>query len=469
MNLRRLLRQRLSTPRPKWWMTLQLLLAGGRWSANIPQGIRRNLRRMIVGGILENVSDAIVNTYQSVYLLTLGASRVEIGLLSSLSNFAMPVAMLPGGRLATGRQTYKRLAILPSFVGRALLIGLIVLPYFGIPLRLLIYLAIAFAVGRAFLLHFANPAWTALLGKSVPARWRGRYFSARNIFMSGTAFVVLLLIGESIDRLGEPLGYQVALGVAVAAALGAAYTLFHLEEPSPDVPPPGGLSAAGFWKRARAQEGFLRLCTVSTLWSLGVNVASPFFLIFLVERVQVSAATLGVVSAVSTLAALPAQRLFGLWVDRKGTAWVQRLTGFLIPLVPALWSFIRHPWQAFSLQAFGGFVWAGYNLAAFNLLLEVTPEDLRPRFVAFRQSLVGVGMAAGAALGGWIAERWGYTPVFLISAAGRLFAATIFALGMAGVDPRRRLQRLGKKRLGKITSRLKIEKKAQKAKEQQEQ
>jgi MFS family permease len=171
------------------------------------------------------------------------------------------------------------------------------------------------------------------------------------------------------------------------------------------------------------------------LWSFGVNIASPFFLVFLVDQIQVSAATLGVVSALSTIAALPAQRLFGVWMDRKGIAWVKRLTGLLIPLVPGLWGFIQHPWQAFLLQVFSGFVWAGYNLSSFNFLLEITPEKARPRFVAFQQSLAGLGMAAGAGLGGWIAEAWGYTPVFLLSASGRLLAATAFALNMASIHP----------------------------------
>jgi MFS family permease len=435
MNLRQSLRNRLPLHRPNWLNLLPLFLAGGRWSVNVAVSVRKNLRRLIISGILNNISDAVVNTYQAVYLVALGASRAEIGLMSSLSNITMPIAMLPGGRLATRRGRYKPLVILPSLLGRMLLLGLIIVPNTKLNLRVLVYLSIAFAVARTFVLNFVMPAHTALLGKLVPIRWRGRYFSARNIFMGGAAFLILLGVGQLIDLLGNPLGYQVALGIAVLAALGSAFALLNLGEDAVKTSPESRASTADFLKRVREQQDFLRACGISTLWSFGVNIASPFFFVFLADQIETSSGTLGVISAVSTLASLPAQRLFGRWLDRKGTAWVKRLTGLLIPLVPGLWGFIRQPWQAIPLQIFSGFVWAGYNLSSFNFLLEITPEDTRPRFVALQQSLAGLGMAAGAGLGGWIAETSGYTAVFLSSASGRLIAALVFALSMAKVHP----------------------------------
>ena len=455
MKLRRTLRRHFSARRPRWVDRLQLLLAGGRWSANVPPLARTNLRRLILSGVLDNISDAIVNTYQAVYLVALGATRAEIGLLSSLSNVTMPVGSLPGGRLAARQRRYKRLVALPSLLGRLLLLGLVLLPSFDLPIQTLVYLAMAFAVGRALLLNLSNPARTVLLSKAVPLRWRGRYFSARNIFMGGGAFVALLLIGRGIDLLGSPLGYQAALGGAVLAALGSAAILARFQEEPAERAAEKPIGTGDFLRNLRRRKAFVRLCAVSTLWSFGVNIASPFFIIFLAEQVQAPAATLGLVSAASTLSALPGQRLFGGWLDRKGTAWVKRLTGFLIPIVPALWGFMQRPWQAYPLQLFSGFVWAGYNLATFNFLLEMTPDENRPRYVAFQQSLVGLGMAAGAALGGWIAQSWGYTPVFLISAAGRLLASAVFALGIAEVNPVRRTRRALSQRLDAISRRRK--------------
>ncbi|MEA3309993.1 MAG: MFS transporter [Chloroflexota bacterium] len=418
---------------------LPLLLAGGAWSARLPVALRRSLRRLVWDGMLSNISDSIVNVYQAVYLLALGATRAEIGLVSSLSNIAMPLAMLPGGRLAARRPQYKWLVIIPSLLGRVLLLGLVFLPYCHWRTSSIVYVAIAIAVLRVFLLNLANPAWTALLGELVPARWRGRYFSARNIFMGGAAFLALLGVGSLIDHLGTPLGYQVVFGIAVLMALGDSYLLSGITEKPLTARSPRDKHALSLWRRVRAEPAFLVTAAVDFLWGFGVSIATPFFIVYLVDEVGASASFLALSSAAATLASLPAQRIFGQLTDQRGNSWVKRLTGLIIPLVPGLWGFIRQPWQAFPLQLFSGFVWAGYNLATFNRLLEVTPEEDRATFVAVRQSVVGVGMAGGAALGGWLAETQGYRSVFLSSAGGRLLAAVAFALSMVHVQTWRRL------------------------------
>lgn len=416
---------------PVWRNRLGLLLAGGRWTAQLPVSLRRSLRWLVVDGLFVNISDPILATYQSVYLLALGASRAEIGLLSSLSSLSMPVAMVPAGRLTARSERYKGLVTLSSLLGRLFVIGFVLLPFFQAR-NLVIFLGIGFAVLRTFLLQFLLPAWTAMVANLVPSRWRGRYFSTRNILTGIASFVTLLLVGFAIDRFSEPItGYQIAFALSLLAGLAASYAFWRIDEPEPPRAPEPEQEPIGLWTRLRGDSSFLIFCGISTFWSFVVNISSPFFFVFLADEVGASAAMLGLASAVSTLAAIPAQRLFGTLTDRKGAAWVRRLTGFIIPISPALWTFMQRPWHSFPLQVIGGFAWAGYNLAAFNLLLEMTPEEGRPSFVAFFQAITGLGMAVGAAFGGALADRFGYTPVFLVSAGGRLFATLVFAWNLA--------------------------------------
>ncbi|GEM_PF-369005 len=409
---------------------LALAAAGGRWSLHLPPARRRDLRRLMGSGLFANASNTLVNTYLSVYLLALGAGRAEIGTLSSLSYLMMPAAMVPGGYLAARRRRYKWLVVWPMALARLLLLLLVFLPWLPVPLTVrLVTVGIGIATVRAFLVNLATPAWTAFLGKMVPLRWRGRYFSARNIVMGVGAFIVLLAVGKWSTALGEPRGYQAALTLAALLGLGAAYFLARVDEPlSPPPPPP---TRRGRWWR-RMEGDFLRFTAVGALWNFAVMIAGPFFLVYLVEETGASASALSIVSAVGLLAAVPGQRFFGLLNDRRGASWVQKWTGLAVPLVPAVWGFLRAPWQAYPVQLFGGFVWAGYNLASFNSLLERTPEADRAAFAAFYQAMAGLGMAGGAALGGWLAQMEGYRALFLTSAGMRFFAALLFALFVAG-------------------------------------
>ncbi len=410
---------------------LSLLAAGGRWSLHLPPARRRDLRWLMGSGLFANASNTLVNTYLSVYLLALGAGRAEIGTLSSLSNLMMPLAMVPGGYLAARRERYKGLVIWPMVMARLLLFVLVLLPWISVPLTVrLVGVGIGVATVRAFLVNLATPAWTAFLGKMVPLRWRGRYFSARNIVMGIGAFVVLLAVGRWSTALGEPRGYQFALGLAALLGLGAAFFLSRVDEPPSPLPDAAGRGRRRWWRALTPP--FLRFAAIGALWNFAVMVAGPFFLIYLVEEAGASASALSVVGAVGLLAAVPGQRLFGRWNDLRGAGWVQQWTGFIIPVIPLLWGFIRLPWQAYPLQALSGFIWAGYNLAAFNSLLERTPEAERATLAAFYQALVGFGMAGGAALGGWLAQMHGYRVLFLSSAALRLLAAWLFACLIAG-------------------------------------
>ena len=432
---------------------LALLAAGGRWSLHLPPNSRRNLRRLMGSGLFANASNTLVNTYLSVYLLALGAGRAEIGTLSSLSNLMMPAAMIPGGYLAARRRRYKGLILWPMVAARALLLLLILLPWIPVPLSVrLVGVGIGIAAARAFLVNLVTPAWTAFLGKLVPMRWRGRYFSTRNIVMGLGAFAVLLAVGRWSAHLGEPLGYQAALGTAALLGFGAAFFLAQVDEPPS--PLPSGSAGKRRWWHA-LDRPFLLFTAVGALWNFTVMVAGPFFLIYLVEEVGATASVLGMVSAVGLLAAVPGQRFFGPLNDRLGAGWVQRGTGLFIPLVPALWGFIRAPWQAYLLQIFSGFVWAGYNLAAFNYLLERTRADHRASLVAFYQALAGLGMAGGAAMGGWLAQVKGYRTLFLTSAALRLVAALLFALlieGNRGRKPPQKASQRSEDGKGRTTS-----------------
>lgn len=431
----------IAAPLFRWRRGARLLTAGGRWTMQLGPRARRSLRWLVWDGTFANISESILGAYQSIYLMALGATRADIGLLSALANLALPVAMVPGSKLATKAQQLKSVVLLPALMTRLLLLGLIALPFLFPVGPTLIAAAIVLVVGRALLSNLIVPAWTTMISDIVPAQWRGRYFSTRNILMGGGGFLALLAVGQLIDRVAGIGGYQLALGLALLAGLGSVYAFSRIEAP----PRPDAVNSEAatlpLRQLLKGQGRFVAYCAVAAVWNLTVQISGPFFNVFLAEEIHASASVIALATAASMLASLPGQRVFGLLSDRKGSAWVQRLTGFWIPVVPALWGFIGQPWQAFPLQLFSGFMWAGYNLAAFNLLLELTPDALRPRLVAVYQALVGIGMAVGAALGGWIAQDFGYRPVFWVSGIGRLLAAAVFSMLILGVKAPRWLRR----------------------------
>lgn len=420
---------------------------------HVTPATRRSLRWFIADGIGANISDTILLTYQSLYLMALGATRAQIGTLGALSNLMLALAMLPAALLAARGTTYKAKVVVPALIGRLLLIPLILLPFISTSWPL-VTVGIALVIVRVFLMNLIQPAWTALVGKIVPAQWRGRYFSTRNILMALAGVLTLASVGRLIDVLGKPAGYQAALGISLLAGIFAVFAFSRIEEP----PHPQRVQTRGaaglFWQSLRRDGRFWALTLTAALWQFSVQIGGPFFTIFLADGAGFSAAAVGMISAAGSLAAIFGQRLFGVLTDTKGSLRVQQVLSFLIPIIPLVWGFMRQPWHGLIVESMSGFLWAGYNLAAFNLLLEMTPDEHRSSYVAVYQTALGLAMAGGAALGGQIAQQYGYLPVFLASGVGRIITAVLFSLTVArAMKPHVRLPRVTWPRLPRTTRR----------------
>jgi predicted MFS family arabinose efflux permease len=223
-------------------------------------------------------------------------------------------------------------------------------------------------------------------------------------------------------------GYQAVFVLAFLFGMVSTVAFQRIREPAlseteRQVHQPGDLRRA-----LRRNTAFAGLVISALVWNMALQVAAPFFNVYLVSEFDATPLTIGVLAGIATFSALVGQRVFGRLLDRKDALWVQAVTGLLIPLAPLAWSLISAPWQVGIINTFSGFLWAGYNLANFNLLLALTPDEQRPRAVALFQSAVFGSAVAGPLLGGLLADAVGFKFVFELSAAGRYLGTALFIL-----------------------------------------
>lgn len=390
--------------------------------------MQRNLRWFWWDGLFAQACDSIYLNYQTLFVLALGATAPQIGWLSAGAGFVSALMLLPGAALVERVGRPKELTVaFGGLLARFMLFFMALAPFVvGAPAIVPVVMVLVVLNGAAANLAFAP--WASLTAEVVPLTGRGRYFSSRNIAMSIAAVIVTLTAGAVITRIGEPLGYQVALGVAFVFGLLSAGSFSRLQAPKPQtLPPPLPYTPRSLWRDLAARPNFLALCITAALWNFMLNIAGPFFNVYLKEGLQATAAQVGLLTVVTSLTALPALRLFGRLNDHWGSWRVQVLVGLLIPWVPALWVFVNAWWHVIPINIASGFLWAGYSLASFNLLLGLTPPDLRARYSALYQVVVTLSLAGGAALGGWLVGLWGYKTIFVISGMGRLVATLLFA------------------------------------------
>lgn len=424
------------------------LATGGDWAIGQTRATRRNLIWFWLDGFFASASDNIVGTYLVVYILALGATQAQIGLMSSLSSLMAAALLLPGAMLVERYGRRRNIVLFGGGFGRLALLLIALAPLLvQPPAPFLIYLVMGLSVLRDGMNNLSLPAWTSLAGDVVPMAGRGRFFASRNFIMGVSGISMTLLAGLLITRMAQPNGYQMALAAATGIGLlsllsfsrindrvqdSAAPRLEEMQDgetpaparPAPRLSPRAMLRA--LLAEMRAQPEFLRWSLTTALWNFSLNIAGPFFNVHLVDNLNADAAMIGFTSIASSVATMLAQRKVGDLNDRWGPRRLTMISGLLIPIVPLLWVFIDSAWYVIPINLISGALWGAYSLASFNYLLQIVPPERMARFSALFQIIVTVSLALGAALGSLVVTQWNIQATFLLSAIGRLLAALLF-------------------------------------------
>jgi MFS family permease len=294
-----------------------------------------------------------------------------------------------------------------------------------------VYTVIALKVIMDGMGNLGIPAWISMTADIVPLSRRGRFFGNRNMVMGVAAMITTYLVGLLITRIGSPEGYQWALGLSFFLGIISTSFFFHISESNAvDATKTQTIKSSYTFKAListlQADRNFMIYCAYAALWTFSINIAAPFFSVYLVQNLNATAAIVGVTVLISQMAALPAQKIFGGLADKWGPRKLMMVTGFVIPILPFLWSFTREYWHVYPINVIGGAIWAGYGIGSFNFLLSVTPTEQRARYTALYQIAVAGSAAIGAALGGVVSSFTSLMTVFVLSGVGRIIAAAIF-------------------------------------------
>ncbi len=407
--------------------SLQSITSGGTWVTQFPHQVQHNLRMFFFDGIFAASQDAIHVTYLTLYVLALGATKAQIGLMSALGSLGAMLLLLPGAILAEKSPSRKWLVVLSGGgISRLMLLGFAVLPFF-LSGESAVMAAIAMKVIMDAFSNLSMPAWTSLTADIVPLAWRGRYFGTRNMFMGIANMLVTFIAGQMIVHAATPLeGYQKVY--LLALVLGISSTVFFAsirETQSSHVASQKGLEVYKprvLLQGLKRDPNFVAFCISQMVWNFSVNIAGPFFSVYQVEVLNSTPAIIGIQSIIASVSGLPAQRLFGTLNDRWGPRKVLLLTGFLIPFMPFVWLLVRSPWHPTPINIWAGFMWAGYSLASFNFLLSISTQETRARYSALYQIAVTLSLAAGSAFGGFLVQHVGYPAIFISSGIGRFLS-----------------------------------------------
>jgi len=397
----------------------------------------RRLRWFWLDGLFATISVSFYTNYVGLFAMAYGANNAQVGQLTGIASLFGMIALLPGARAIDlfGGRRKSVVIVFGGIIARVALIIWALLPSMVGNPNVAITVIIAVNAVISFANYFANPAWTAMVAEIIPREIRGRLLSHRNLAINLPTLLIVPLAGwliEAGNRPRAPLaGYQIVFALAFLTGIVSTLAFSKIEEPAAPSESRKVLGTTDLVRAIRGAPQFLPFVACMLIWSLGVQVVAPFLNIYLANDLGASTATIGWVTAASGLSVILTQRWLGLWVDRRGNIWVQGVLSFIIPAIPLAWMAATSAWQLVFVNAIAGVLWAGYGIANFNLLLDLSPSHARAEATALFQ-LVVLGSATVAPLvGGRLADAFGYPVLFLLSAGLRIAGAIAFLLWVA--------------------------------------
>ena len=383
-----------------------------------------------VAGAFAVAAENVAAPYLGLFALALGATPSQIGMLTAFPNLIGNILQIPAALWAERMKDKRVIPIIGGYLARSTWALLAIVPFLYPPEQR-VAIVIFLATFRIMAANVGVPAWTSLQATLIPQSIRGKYYANRNTVLNACALLATLL-ANFLLRLEFPLSYQIIFGVATLSGLTATFIFGKIPF---EQGPPKSKSASGmslrqklkvFWAEAFTFADFRNYLISSMIWNLGVTLASSLFVVHFVDHMGGAAGAWAIFSGANLATQSVVQRYWGRLADHFGQKNVMIVSGVGAALIPLLWWGAPHVWFPLFIFIVNGVAWGGYNLGAFNLLLEITPDDQRTVYVAVYNTLMGVAMAVGPLLGGFAAEVVGLRPVFLASAALRFLGLYVF-------------------------------------------
>ncbi len=403
----------------------------------------RRMRWFWLDSFFANSSIGFYATYIPLFALAHGASNAQVGQLAAIASLLALIALFPGARSIPFFGSRKLMVLLfPGGLGRVALLGLACLPFvIRDPLQAVVAVILLNGV-MSFANSFGTPAWTSLSADIVNPHVRGRFFAHRGQAINLVTLTAVPFAGWLIKTAGgltgHPFaGYQLAFALAFLIGAVATWCYAHIDEPEAAAEAARTLPLAAILASLRRSPIFLGFVAATLIWNLGFQISLPFFNVYLAGPLAASTTTVGLVNAVMPLTALFSQRWMGRLIDRRGNAWVGTFCALPIPLFPFFWMFVTQPWHVIPINIGAGIFWTGFNLATFNLLLELAPAEARADSAALYQFVIAVATVIGPLTGGYLADAFGFRATFGVSAVVRLLGALAFVWWVARPAMRR--------------------------------
>ncbi|MFC1780741.1 MFS transporter [Planctomycetota bacterium] len=377
--------------------------------------IQDALRNVIRDGAASQAMGILTGgAFLVAFAVKLGASNLVIGLLAAIGPLAQ-LLQLPSIFIVEKIRNRRLITVIMASLSRICWLIIAISPFI-FPAKiaiavLLILLAAVSAFGAV-----SGCSWNSWMRDLIPENIMGSFFSKRMRIATGVGIALSILAAVYLDfwkkqfASYELAGYSILFFIGFALGMLGVY--FLAKTPEIQMPPvQEKMKMFKLLSQPFKDENFRKLIAFMCSWNFAVNLAGPFFMVYMLKRLELSMSFIIALSIVSQIMNFLFLKIWGRYTDRFSNKSVLAMSGPLFIVSILAWTFTTMPEKYFLtipllilIHIVMGLSSAGVSLASGNISLKLAPKGQATVYLA--SNTIVNSLAAGIApiLGGTFAD-----------------------------------------------------------------
>lgn len=377
-------------------------------SAVIKDGLTTQAMVTLTGGV-----------FLVAFALKLGASNTTIGLLASIPPL-MQLLQIPSVYVVEKYRARRAITVYAAVLSRVFWLIIALVPFLFSTEAGLTVVIVALLLNAAFG-AVGSSSWNSWMRDLIPQDRLGSFFSKRMTLAAGLSIPISLAAAFYIDRWQKLFPHQELHGYSILFLLGFVAGMvgvyFISTIPEPRMAPVE--KQTGFLRlmlQPFKDANFKNLVTFLGSWNFAVNLAAPFFTVYMLKRLRLDMSFVIALTVLSQLTSFVFLRIWGRLSDRFSNKSVLTVSGPLFMVCILAWTFTTLPERylltiplVVAIHVVTGMSTAGVTLAAGNIGLKLAPRGRATSYLAANSLInslaAGIAPVVGGRFADFFAER----------------------------------------------------------------
>jgi len=415
-------------------------------------------RHSIKEGVFASAKISFGDRFVHPFAIAINTSNPLVALLTSISGLLGPLSQL------ISAQKFEKFPRKKVILLTVLLESLMWIPFIAIAILfskgimssfLPVLLLLSFSI-YIIMANVSYPHWFSWMGDIVDKKYRGRWFSKRNLLTGIVSVILAILASLFLDYFKKidlaMIGFVVLFSLALISRLTSWFIFKKQYEPKLKFEKENYFSFWSFLKKA-PKNNFGKFTLFRASYAFAASISGAVLAIYLLRYLKFDYFTYIVVLISEIVFSLLLVGLWGKIADKYGNYKVLVITTLFLPITPILW--ILHPSPIYLILVpalVGGIVWGGFALAIGNFIYDNVGKQKRSLAISYYNMLWGIGVSAGAGVAALLIKylpTWIFEPIILIFILSSIIRMVAVAWWIPKLKEVRKIKKLSSKRLEK--------------------